>query len=204
MFKELSINEFLQQLGSKNATPGGGTASAISGAMGASLIAMFCNLTASKKKYVDVKEEMEAIAQEAEAVRDRLLELADEDSNSYIEVMNAFKLPKETDEDKAKRAEAIEIASQKATEVPLETAVVILPLLEKVPNLAKKGNPNAMSDLKVGLEACYTGFLGAAANVEINLPGLTDEAFISKINEKFNAAKKDAQRLVEEGRNSLA
>lgn len=203
MFKDLCINDFLQQLASKNATPGGGTASAISGAMGASLIAMFCNLTASKKKYVDVKEEMEAIAKEAEAIRDRLLQLADEDSNSYIGVMNAFKLPKETDEDKEIRAAAIEKASQKATEVPLETAISIIPLLEKVPNLAKKGNPNAMSDLKVGLEACYTGFVGAAANVEINLPGLTDEVFVAKITEKFNSAKEKAQRLVEEGRNSI-
>lgn len=203
MFKDMSIIDFLEQLGSKNATPGGGTASAISGAMGASLMAMFCNLTASKKKYLDVKEEMDAVTLEAEATRDRLLQLADEDSDSYIEVMNAFKLPKETEEEKAIRAEAIEKASQRATEVPLETAMVILPLLEKVPNLAKKGNPNALSDLKVGLEACYTGFLGACANVEINLPGLTDEAFIAKINESLNASKERAQKLVEAARNSL-
>lgn len=203
MFKDLTINDFLQSLGEKSATPGGGTAAAISGAMGASLISMFCRVTAGKKKYAEVKEEMETVANEVDKWRQKLLQLADDDSDSYIEVMNGFKLPKETQEEKTARAEAIEKASQKATEVPLETATVILPLLEKVAGLASKGNPNAISDLKVALELCYTGFIGAIANVEVNLPTLTDKAFSSEIKEKMMDIQVRAQQAVEEGRESI-
>lgn len=203
MFKDLSISQFLSELGSGNPAPGGGAAAAISGAMGASLISMYCRVTANKKKFVEVKEEMEAFANEADSIKEKLFKLADADSNSYIDVMGAFKLPKETDEEKAKRAEAIELASQKATEIPLETAVAILPLLKEAASLAKKGNPNAISDLKVGLELCYTGYIGAMSNVEINLPGLKDQDFKQAINDKLEEVQSEAFEAVDAGRESI-
>ncbi|QNO16132.1 cyclodeaminase/cyclohydrolase family protein [Alkalicella caledoniensis] len=203
MFKDLTVEEFLQNLGEGSATPGGGTAAAISGAMGASLISMFCRVTAGRKKYAEIKGEMEKIASEVDKWREKLIKLADEDSNSYIEVMNAFKLPKDTEEEKSIRAEKIEVASQRATEVPFETAIVILPILEKVSSLANKGNPNAISDLKVGLELCHTGFIGAISNVEINLPTLNDKEFSREIKEKMMEAQVRAQKAVDEGRESI-
>ncbi len=203
MFKNLSMDEFLHHLASGNATPGGGSAAAISGAMGASLISMFCRVTAGRKKYAELKEEMEEIAKEADLWREKLLGLADEDSNAYIEVMNSFKLPKGTEAEIEARAYAIEKSSQKATEVPLQTAIVILPLLEKVSSLASKGNPNALSDLKTGLELCYTGFIGAISNVEINIPTLTDSEFVAEVKEKMIEAQARAQEAVDNGRESI-
>ncbi|SHJ67765.1 Formimidoyltetrahydrofolate cyclodeaminase [Anaerobranca californiensis DSM 14826] len=204
MFKNLTVEKFLQEVASENPTPGGGTVAALSGAMGASLISMFCRVTAKGKKYVDVKGEMEKAGEEGDKIREKLLKLADEDTKAYLEVMQAFKLPKDSEEEKEKRREAIELASQRATEVPLETAKAIVPLLEMVVNLAPKGNTNAISDLKVGMELCYTGFVGAVANVQINLATLKDQSFKREIEEKLQKVRERAEQAIGEGRKTIA
>ena len=176
MLVEISLQEFTQRLADGQATPGGGSATALAGAMGASLVSMFCKLTAGRKKYAGVKEVMEEEAGYAEEWRCRLLALVDRDSAAYEKVLAANRLPKEKEEEKELRRQAIAAATLFATRTPLETCGVSADLLERTLSLAAKGNANALSDLKVGVELLFTAFTGAQANVEINLPWLPEQA----------------------------
>lgn len=175
MLVDLSVSEFVDQLASGEPTPGGGSASALAGGMGAALVAMFCNLTATRKKYAAVKPKMEAIAAAALTEKARFVELVDKDSAAYNKIVAANRLPKETEEEKAARSEAVEKATEEATLTPLTTVAVAVSLLEKLPSLAGAGNPNALSDLRVGVELLATAIAGAKANVEINLPWLPEK-----------------------------
>lgn len=174
MLIELNLAEFTRRLGDGEPTPGGGSASALAGAMGAALVAMFCNLTASRKKYAAVQQEMEAAAAFALAKKEKLLALVDLDSAAYNKIVAANRLPRESEAEKSLRQQALETATAEATRTPLETVSVTTELLTRLPTLAVKGNPNALSDLKVGIELLNTAFLGAKANVEINLPWLPE------------------------------
>lgn len=203
MFAQMSFEEFLHRLASGKPTPGGGSAAALAGAMGAALIAMFCNLTAGKKKYLGVKDEMEAAAAFAVEQQKKLLELADRDSAAYEKVLAAYRLPKETDADVDLRQQAINAATLEATRTPLETATVSVGLLERVPSLAARGNPNALSDLKVGMELLYAAFCGGKANVEINLPWL-EEADAADIKSELAALCQGAEKTVSAGREEIS
>lgn len=174
MLVNLNLGDFCKAISDKNPTPGGGSASAFAGAMGASLVAMFCSLTASKKKYVDVKEIMEEVASFALEGQGRLLGLVDADSGAYEKVLAANRMPKDSEAEAELRQRAVAEATLEATRVPLDTAASCLAVLEKVPGLAERGNPNALSDLKVGTELLWTAFQGGLANVEINLPWLPE------------------------------
>lgn len=203
MFAQMSIEEFLQRLASSKPTPGGGSAAAVAGAMGAALIAMYCNLTASKKKFLGVKDEMDAVSGFAQQQQQLLLELADRDSAAYEKVLAAYRMPKETEAEAALRSEAIYAATLEATRTPLETAEVSARLLEGVPALAAKGNPNALSDLKVGMELLYTAFSGGKANVEINLPWL-EAADATEIKSELAALCLGAEKALSAGREEIA
>lgn len=102
-----------------------------------------------------------------------------------------------------KRKEAIQDATKFATEVPLETVSCMVPVMQMVPELAKKGNPNALSDLKVGMEMCYTAMSGASANVEINLPSLKDEEFVERIKEELLEHHAQAQKFMDQAKDSF-
>lgn len=175
MLINLSAREFVGRLGDGNPTPGGGSASALAGAMGTALVAMYCNLTASRKKYASVQGEMLAAAAFALERQKILLDLVDRDSAAYEGIVQANRLPKDTEEEKILRAKAIDQVTLTATRTPLETAAVCAEMLERILGLAPKGNPNALSDLQVGLELLFTAFTGARANVEINLPWLFED-----------------------------
>lgn len=203
MFAQLSIEEFVRRLSDGNPTPGGGSAAALAGAMGSALVAMFCNLTAGKKKYAAVREEMEAVAAFALERKEQLLELVDRDSAAYEKIVAANRLPKETEAEKSKRREASDAATLEATRTPLETAAVCVSLLERITPLAAKGNPNALSDLKVGTELLFTAFTGARANVEINLPWLA-EAAAAPIKEELAALIQRAEGSVRSGREEIS
>lgn len=203
MYAQLSIEEFVERLSDGNPTPGGGSAAALAGAMGSALVAMFCNLTAGKKKYAAFKDEMEAVAAFAQELKGRFLELVDRDSAAYERIVAANRLPKETEAEKARRLQAIDAATLEATRTPLETAAVSVSLLERIPPLAAKGNPNALSDLKVGTELLFTAFTGARANVEINLPWL-GEAAAAPIKEELAALIQRAERSVRSGREEIS
>lgn len=204
MFIELSLDEFTRRLADGSPTPGGGSAAAMAGAMGAGLVSMFCTLTAGKKKFAAVQAEMEREAAFAEVRRAKLMTLVDQDSLAYEKVLAANRMPKESDEEKAARKQAADAATLQATRTPLETAVNCAAVLERIPPLAAKGNPNAISDLKVGMELLFTAFTGAAANVEINLPWLADAAAAREFRGELDDLANRARRSLEKGREEIS
>ncbi|HSQ28146.1 MAG TPA: glutamate formimidoyltransferase [Anaerolineales bacterium] len=196
---EKSSYDFLNQLADGTPAPGGGSASAYSGAAGAALVSMVARLTIGKKKYADVEDSMNSILDEAEALRQALTQGIDEDAAAFEEVMNAYRLPKDTDEQKAARQQAIEDAMTHATQVPLEAArksVQVLTLAEKVINA---GNLNAISDGAAGSAMAIAALTGAGYNVRINAITLADQnvaqAFLQEISELEQQAKEIETRI---------
>lgn len=195
-FADQTVNEFIENIASGTATPGGGSVAAIAGAAGAALEEMVCNLTVGKDDYADVADELAAIQSELTAHRTRLLELADEDSAAFDEVMAAFKTP----EDEG-RAEAIEEASKLATEVPLETAEECLAVVEHAVAVTEKGNVNSVTDGGVGALLANAALQSALYNVEINLGSIDDDAFVdetvSRAEEIEDAAEEAMEQVLE-------
>jgi formiminotetrahydrofolate cyclodeaminase len=177
MIKDQSIQVFLNELASKASTPGGGSAAAIMGAMGAALVSMVCNLTIGKKNYAEVEEELKSVLARAEAVRESLTDMIQADVEVFNQVMSAYGLPKDTEEQKAARSHAIQVALKAATEVPLDCARACLEIIKLSQIVAEKGNLNVISDAGVGALAAYAALRSAALNVYINAKGIKDEAF---------------------------
>lgn len=180
MFSEQKLSEFIDVLSSNAPTPGGGSASALSGTIGSSLVAMVANLTIGKKKYADVEDEMKQVLADATILRGEMEKLIEEDARSFDAVMSAFKMPKETEEEKNLRRERIEEATKVATEVPLEVMRKCLAGLDLCTVVAEKGNRNSVSDAGVASLQFEAGAKGAMLNVLINLPGIKDEEFREK------------------------
>jgi formiminotetrahydrofolate cyclodeaminase len=176
-FADLSISAFTDALASTEPTPGGGTAAAVAGAMGAALLMMVAGL----KKTRGNNDQERATLGEARAaltsVRERLLTLADTDSEAYNKVVAAYRLPKATDAEKSARKQAVQQAMRAATEAPLDILRTIVDGVAYAKRVAQFGNPSAESDVRVAIELIEAAAAGAAANVETNLVGLEDEAF---------------------------
>ncbi|HAS91648.1 MAG TPA: methenyltetrahydrofolate cyclohydrolase [Clostridiales bacterium] len=182
--KNLTINEFAKIVASDSPVPGGGSIAALCGALSAALSEMVANLTVTKKKYADSKEEMNAIISKASQLRDRLLNYIEEDSLAYKKVMEAYKLPKETEEEKCLRLERIQEGLKVAASVPLEvaeTSYEIFPLVEAV---VLRGNSSSVTDALVGAMMARTGVLSAILNIRINLDSIKDEDFVKVLKEK--------------------
>lgn len=173
--RDRRIGEFLETLGSDSPTPGGGAAAAVAGASGAALIGMVANLTIDKAGYEEAWDRMREILPVVGAGRDELLELADRDAAAFDEVMAAFRMPKETDDEKAARRGAIQLAFEGAASVPLRVAERAAEMIDLGREAVTLGNDNAASD---GLSAAYLLYAAvecAAANVLINAASLKDE-----------------------------
>jgi formiminotetrahydrofolate cyclodeaminase len=194
-FSELSIRQFLETLASSAPTPGGGTAAAIAGAMGAALTEMVGALTLSREKFAPVHDAMRSISEAARRGREELLGLAREDSEAYDAVVAARKLARETGEEKEIRARAIENAGRLATEVPMRTARAAARLLNALPELVEKGNPNALSDAGSAALLLEAAAMGALLNVAINLPGISDAAFVEEMRREAAAIRAETGRL---------
>jgi formiminotetrahydrofolate cyclodeaminase len=171
----LTIDEFLRQLASGAPTPGGGAASALSGALGAALVSMVCNLTIGRERYASTEAEVRAIRDEATTLLDRLQRGIDEDAAAFDDVMAAYKLPRATDDEKAARSAAIQEATYRAALTPLALAEASAAVVELAERALGKTNTNVASDLAVAALLGVAGLDGAAANVEINLATLKDE-----------------------------
>jgi len=176
-FKDTAIEPFLDALASSKATPGGGSAAAIIGAMGAALVSMVCNLTIGKKKYADVEGEMKEVLHKAEALRHKLTGMIEDDVKAFDQVMAAYGMPKETDAEKAARDKAIQAALKQATEVPLRCCHAAREVIELAAIASEKGNLNVISDAGVGVLAAYAALRSAALNVFTNAKIITDKAF---------------------------
>ncbi|MEW6036868.1 MAG: methenyltetrahydrofolate cyclohydrolase [Pseudomonadota bacterium] len=177
MIQDQPIQQFLDELASKSATPGGGSAAAIMGAMGAALIGMVCNLTVGKKNYEAVEAEMADVLARAEALRAQSMDLIRADIEAFDRVMAAYALPRETEEDKAARGKAIQEALKAAAEVPLACARLCVDIIELSEIAAQKGNRNLVSDAGVAVMAAHAALKSAALNVYVNAKGVKDEAF---------------------------
>jgi len=180
------MGEFLDNLASAQPTPGGGGAAALSGAMGAALNSMVCNLTIGKKKYQDVSEEMKTVLEHSENIRQRFSELIDEDAKAFDSLMNAFRLPKETDEEKKVRSDSIQECTKTAALVPLEMIKLCVKLVPYINIGAEKGNINVVSDAGVAMLCIGSAAQSAALNVNINLMGISDRKWAKDIFDDMN------------------
>ncbi len=185
MFQQQQLQSFLDQLASKASTPGGGSAAAIMGAMGAALVSMVANFTVGKKKYEDVQQEMQALLQQSEDLRSRLTGMIQADIDVFNNVMSAYGMAKETEEEKAARSKAIQSALKEATDVPLACAQLCADVIELCRPVAEKGNLNVISDAGVAVLAAHAALRSAALNVYINIGGIRDEAFVNDRRDKL-------------------
>ena len=176
---DMTVRDFQSALASSSPTPGGGTAAAVALGQAAALTIMVCDLTISSEKWESGWSEAESTLPKAVRIMSKAGELADEDSDAFDQVMNSFKMARETDEEKAERRESIRNSTLMAAEVPMETARLGLELLKCLPNLGKLGNQNAISDVGVAGLLASAACKGALFNVEINLSSLPDEMGLS-------------------------
>lgn len=189
--KNMTINEFAAMVASSSPVPGGGSIAALSGALSASLAQMVANLTIGKKKYADNEAEMREVSEKAEALRHKLLEDIERDSQAYNRVMEAYRMAKDTDEEKLLRNNAIEQSAKTAAEVPFQvarTAYEIMPLAEAA---VARGNSNAVTDGLVAAMMARTAVLSALLNVRINLGTISDHDFVSEYSEKSDRLQDD-------------
>lgn len=194
-FAQLSLDGFLNALRSDAPTPGGGTAAAMAGAMGAALAEMVATLTLGKEKYAASHDAVRPIGDAAALARAEFVLLSREDSEAYDEVVAARRLPRATEEEKAARDAKIAAANIRAAQVPLETARTAALLLESIPDLAELGNPNAVSDAGAAALLLEAAVQGALLNVFINLSGLADSALSNEIRQEAETLQVDASRL---------
>ena len=185
------FQEYFNELSSNSPTPGGGNVAALCGALSSSLGIMVCNLTIGKKKYVDVESEMIRLKEKLENMQKNFIELGQKDNASFDKVIDAFKLPKETEQEKNIRSKAIEEATIGATSAPMEviqTSKTLLPILEII---IDKGNKNSLSDAGVAVTLVGTAAKGAYLNVLINCSSLSNQTIANEL-------KKSADILIEE------
>ncbi|RJP82178.1 MAG: methenyltetrahydrofolate cyclohydrolase [Candidatus Zixiibacteriota bacterium] len=175
MLIEMTAKDFLAQTASSSPAPGGGSASALAGALGVALAEMVINLTVGKKKYADVSEELSTLLPRLNQARRDLETAVDRDTEAFNGVMAAYGMPKDTEEQKQARTAAIQAATRQATEVPLGVMGTCLHALELTQTVAAKGNRNSISDAGVAGLLLAAALEGAALNVKINLPSLPED-----------------------------
>ncbi len=202
---DLTVKGFADETSRESPAPGGGTISAYMGALGAALGTMVANLSSHKAGWDARWEEFSNWADKGQMVQAELMMLVDEDTEAFNRIMEAFGLPKGTDEEKAARSAAIQAATLFATEVPLHTMKASYKVFEICKAMAEEGNPNSVSDAGVGVLAARAAVLGAGLNVKINAAGLKDRATADKLvgeaNElikKANEQEAEIMKIVEE------
>jgi formiminotetrahydrofolate cyclodeaminase len=177
MITQTSVEKFLDDLASAAPTPGGGSAAAIMGAMGAALISMVCNVTLGKKGQEAAAAEMQAVRTESEKLRAQLTAMVADDVAAFDGLMAAYRLPKSSDDEKTRRAEAIQSSLRGATETPLACARACADVIVLSKRAGEHGYAGVISDAGVGVLAANTALRSAALNVYINAPALKDRAF---------------------------
>lgn len=193
--------EFFKKLASEDPAPGGGTASALGGAMGAALLSMVAKL--SRQQYPDA----ELVSRRGEELLDACLRLSKEDEDAFNAVVSAFKLPRKTDEERAARGAAVESALKKASEVPFQSAATALEVLREADKFLPNANKNALSDIGVAALFANAAAEGAIYNVLINLASLKDKAFVEKYfagAEKLSAEREErCKKILDQVRATL-
>jgi glutamate formiminotransferase/formiminotetrahydrofolate cyclodeaminase len=195
--KEKGIKDFVEAVASSVPAPGGGSVSACVGSLSAALAGMVCRLTVGKKKYAEVKDELSEVMIKADDIKEKLYRLVSDDAKAFDEVMAAFKLPKENDEQKAARNEAIQKATIGATRIPLKVMELSYEAIRLSQIVAEKGNVNSLSDAGVSSLAGRAAVMGAYMNVRINLPGIDDEKVKNEIQSQAEQIRENAVKLAE-------
>ena len=199
-----SVRDLLEAFRSPEPTPGGGSASALAAAVGASLLSMVAGLPKSRAATEEDAERLAAAGGRCAEVADRLTGLVDRDSEAYDLVVSAYRLPKGTDAEKASRSARIQDALRHATDTPLHVMRACAEAVEQGDVVAQFGNRNASSDVQVGMELVGAGLRGARLNVEINLGGIKDEGYARKVREEVERLSMEAERGVAAARARLA
>lgn len=201
--EQLSVREFIKVLGSGNPAPGGGSAAALCGALGAALAAMVSRLTLGKEKYRDAWQNMASVQQTGDHMAEQFLALVQKDTDAYQGVITAIRLPKETEEEKASRQKAMQKAMKRAAKVPLESLRTAEKLILIAKEVVERGNPNTFTDAGAAVQLARTASTVAAYNVLINLSGIRDEGFASACKEevkeilgRIDGLFKEAERYV--------
>ncbi len=194
---------FLDALASKEPTPGGGSAAAFTAAEAAALVAMVGRITLGKKKYADVQQEMSEVVRQADALREVLSELINEDAEAFDAVMCAYRLPKETEEQKQERESAVQAATLQATQVPLKTCQEALKVMRLAVTAASEGNKNAITDAGTASALAVAAIISAGANVRINLQSLSDSSMRGKLTTQLKKIESETRELDKQVRKHL-
>lgn len=193
---DMTVADYLDLLKSNAPAPGGGSVSALSAAQGTGLVLMVTDLTIGKEKYAEYEDDCKKAKAEAEKVLKQLTAGIDEDTEAFNKVSAAYKLPKDTEEQKSARTDAIREANMGATEVPFRTMQICLEGIRIAGSIVGRSNPNASSDLGVAALNLLAGLKGAWLNVKINLPGIKDEKAKARF-ETGAAIVEEAEALAE-------
>jgi formiminotetrahydrofolate cyclodeaminase len=203
MLKEQTLEQFAAAVSSGSPTPGGGSVAALAGALGASLLAMYCFLSAGLEKYGAAALLLEQAGLEARALAASLLLSVDRDAGAFDRVMEAYRLPKEAQAEKERRRQAIQAALVEAARVPLHTARECLRVLELAGAVAGRGNPSAVTDLGVSILQGWCGLQGACYNVLINLASIADEKIRAELSREAAELTGRGERVFAENRQKL-
>jgi formiminotetrahydrofolate cyclodeaminase len=189
------LQVYLDDAASKKPAPGGGSVSAAAGALGAALVSMVCNLTQGREKFADVETEIVALVEKSEAARVKLEKLLQDDTTAYNGVIDAYKMPKETAEEKAARKAAVQAGLIIAADVPLEICRVAVEVCRLSKVAAQLGNPQAITDAGIGAILGEAAVVGAALNVRINLGSIEDCDYTSTAAAEIDQIQAEAAAL---------
>lgn len=195
---EMKVTDFTDEVSRESPAPGGGSIAALAGALGVSLSSMVANLTANKRGSEEVDDILNKAAERCQEIKSKLIKAVDEDTNAFNQYMDAMRMPKKSDEDKKKRAEAMQKGLKTAVQVPYNTALLSCEAIEIAATVAKYGNPNSITDVGVGAQSAYTGVLGGIYNVLINLKDIKDENFVTEMKAQCIEIKEKALKELNE------
>jgi formiminotetrahydrofolate cyclodeaminase len=202
-YSQMALADLVDAFSSTEAVPGGGSAAALAGTVGASLLLMVAGLPKTKTGAPEETADLAGAAARIRPLRDSLLALVDRDSEAYAGVMAAFRLPKGSDSEKAQRQAAIDAATRQATEAPLDTMRACQQALRGAVVVAANGGRHATSDVGVAIELLLAGLRGARLNVEINLKDLRDPEYVARIRNEAGELERDAAADADRARQLL-
>lgn len=197
MLVNLSLSKYAEKLSAKDPAPGGGSAAALSGLLGVSLLEMVINLTVERAEFAEQTSFLAASQAALATLHQELEQLIDLDATAFSGVIDAYRLPKNSENEKSERLKAIQTAVVAAAEIPLRSSAACLEALHIARSLLGKVNPHAASDLVVGSLSCHTGAVGALLNTAINMPLIKDQSITGRLTHQLTATKQAADSLVE-------
>ena len=195
MYIDQPIRHFLDKLASKSPEPGGGSVAALTGSLGAGLVSMVCSLTLGKEKYKDVQPQVEALIKESEKLRIEMQDLIQKDTEVYGGLSEVYKMPKNTDAEKAARTAKMQEALKKACQVPFEIGLKSLEVAQLAQRAAEIGNVAAVSDAGVAVLLAQACAQSAALNVKINVNSIKDDAYNKETWSKMETVLKQVAAL---------